>query len=199
MNFDNFFMKENYDKAQVYTNSKLANILFTRQLAKKLKGRWCGGDFEWILLQMVSLIDFELFKLILGCMHLCQQERMCKFSPFTLVQSTAILLGIWWAMLWTTTWCPCSTRRAWRAPRPQSTAPLKPFRTLACTSGKWYHWKRMVLLWSTAKLLGKKYNLSLCCSSLQSLGKRISYNITRYSTLRMVIEWLSTIKTSIYL
>ena len=40
MNFDNFFMKENYDKQQVYGNSKLANVLFTRQLAKKLKGQF---------------------------------------------------------------------------------------------------------------------------------------------------------------
>ena len=46
INFDNFFMKENYDKGQVYPNSKLANVLFTRQLAKKLKGEWGGGEYS---------------------------------------------------------------------------------------------------------------------------------------------------------
>ena len=39
MNFDNFFMKENYEKMQVYVNTKLANVLFTLQLSKKLKGK----------------------------------------------------------------------------------------------------------------------------------------------------------------
>ena len=41
MDFDDFFNKKNYDRIQVYANSKLANVLFTRQLAKKLKGKHC--------------------------------------------------------------------------------------------------------------------------------------------------------------
>ena len=38
INFDDFNYKNGYDKVLAYSNSKLANVLFTRQLAKLLKG-----------------------------------------------------------------------------------------------------------------------------------------------------------------
>ena len=40
LDFDDFFMKKNYNKQTVYGNTKVANILFTRLLASKLKGQF---------------------------------------------------------------------------------------------------------------------------------------------------------------
>ena len=38
MQWDDLMMKKNYDKARAYYQSKLANVLFTKELAKRLKG-----------------------------------------------------------------------------------------------------------------------------------------------------------------
>ena len=40
MNFDDLNMSEKYDKVQAYGNSKLANVLFTHELDKRLKGEY---------------------------------------------------------------------------------------------------------------------------------------------------------------
>ncbi|XP_072032355.1 retinol dehydrogenase 13-like [Amphiura filiformis] len=38
INFDDLNSKENYNKSQAYSNSKLSNVLFTHELSKRLKG-----------------------------------------------------------------------------------------------------------------------------------------------------------------
>lgn len=38
MNFEDFHYRKHYNRSEAYDNSKLANILFTRQLAKELQG-----------------------------------------------------------------------------------------------------------------------------------------------------------------
>ena len=39
MNFDDLNSEKSYDKKTAYQQSKLANVLFTRSLAKKLEGQ----------------------------------------------------------------------------------------------------------------------------------------------------------------
>jgi len=39
INFDDLQSEKNYDYMGAYSQSKLANILFTRELAKQLKGK----------------------------------------------------------------------------------------------------------------------------------------------------------------
>ena len=40
INFDDLNSKNDYDPAEAYNQSKLANILFTRELAKRLEGNY---------------------------------------------------------------------------------------------------------------------------------------------------------------
>jgi len=39
MNFDDLNLEKSYSPASAYSQSKLANVLFTRELAKRLKGK----------------------------------------------------------------------------------------------------------------------------------------------------------------
>lgn len=39
MNFDDIFMQKKYSIYDAYSQSKLANLLFTLELAKRLKGK----------------------------------------------------------------------------------------------------------------------------------------------------------------
>lgn len=40
MNFDDLNMEKNYDSGNAYSQSKLANVLFSSELAKKLQGEY---------------------------------------------------------------------------------------------------------------------------------------------------------------
>lgn len=39
--------KKKFDTKQAYCQSKLANVLFTRELAKQLQGKWTGSLHMW--------------------------------------------------------------------------------------------------------------------------------------------------------
>lgn len=46
INFEDFNSSESYDAAAAYNQSKLANVLFTRELSRKLKGDLQGNKMQ---------------------------------------------------------------------------------------------------------------------------------------------------------
>lgn len=74
MNFDNLNSEQSYDKKTAYQQSKLANVLFTRSLAKKLEGT---GVTAYSL--HPGVVQTELWRHLNGP----QQTIMKMVSPFT--------------------------------------------------------------------------------------------------------------------
>ena len=43
INFDDLMLKDNYERRLSYRQSKLANVLFTKELARRME----GNEFQW--------------------------------------------------------------------------------------------------------------------------------------------------------
>lgn len=61
INLEDINSEKSYDKQKAYSQSKLANILFTRSLAKTLEGE-SNLNFLLILRLLIVLIKSDLFK-----------------------------------------------------------------------------------------------------------------------------------------
>ena len=55
LDFDDLMMEKGYDRMTAYHNSKLANILFTKELAKRLEGKTAKTKTDFYL--FLILID----------------------------------------------------------------------------------------------------------------------------------------------
>lgn len=61
MNFDDLMFEKSFSSMQSYAQSKLANILFSRELAKRLKGEFL---VIWIKSPLIKIPNGHLLKFI---------------------------------------------------------------------------------------------------------------------------------------
>ena len=57
MDFDDLFSEKEYDSMKAYSMSKSANIMFTRELAKRLKGMWLLLNLYATFMMMLILLQ----------------------------------------------------------------------------------------------------------------------------------------------
>ncbi len=83
INFDDLNSSENYNKGQAYSNSKLANVLFTHELNKRLKGKIQGGGEHLSEEQFDSILPFIYKKKELHITHQPQSNIYCNYKSTT--------------------------------------------------------------------------------------------------------------------
>ena len=122
INFDDINLEDSYGPAKAYCHSKLANVLFSSELGRRLQGKTDG--LQWRLLSALwGILTLN------PCDWLLFQGQVWQRTPYIRVLSAPRSAEISTALTsaglrqYSAVWRPCFSKPLKKAPKPRYTAP----------------------------------------------------------------------------